>query len=196
MHHYRVTTRGMSRDVRWYADLAEMLSRRDAAPFIRAAADRNISSAQLSPASPEAASAATGTPRVRTRGDHLSTLGGPALGGDTGAAGVATSSIAAGTPVVLEADCTFFSIDMRRSPQLARLFWQIEAALVFAPWIRQQAGAVVSRLRAISRARGVADGRFHALHVRVEADWVEHCRKWEVPGERDNCMTNTHQLDR
>jgi len=97
MHHYRVTTRGMSRDVRWYADLAEMLSRRDAAPFIRAAADRNISSAQLSPASPEAASAATGTPRVRTRGDHLSTAGGPALGGDTGAAGVATSSIAAGT---------------------------------------------------------------------------------------------------
>jgi hypothetical protein len=98
--------------------------------------------------------------------------------------------------VVLEADCTFFSIDMVHSPPLASLFWQIEAALVFSPWIRQQADAVVSRLRAISLARGVADGRFNALHVRVETDWVEHCRKWEVPGERDNCMTHTHQLDR
>jgi hypothetical protein len=101
-----------------------------------------------------------------------------------------------GAPVVLQADCTFFSINMARSPQLASLFWQIEAALVFAPSIRQLAGNVVSRLRDISRARGVADGRFHALHVRVEKDWVEHCRIWEMPGMRDNCMSNTEQLDR
>mmetsp|Transcript_30888 Transcript_30888/g.98658 ORF Transcript_30888/g.98658 Transcript_30888/m.98658 type:complete len:322 (-) Transcript_30888:121-1086(-) len=197
MHHYRVTTRGTSRDARWYADLAEMLSRRHAAPTTRAVPI--ISSAHPVPAF-GAASAAAGTSRAPPGGRQPSDTEGPARGGGTEATGLPSSPVLpsspAGAPVVIEADCAFFSIDMARSRQLASLFWQIESALVFSASIRQQAGDVISRLRAISRSRGVADGRFHALHIRVEADWVEHCRNWEVPGMRDNCMRNSYQLDK
>jgi len=51
------------------------------------------------------------------------------------------------------------------------------------------------QIRAISRSRGVPDGRFNALHVRVESDWILHCKNWEIPGMRDNCMTHTEHLD-
>ena len=33
--------------------------------------------------------------------------------------------------------------------------------------------------------------------MRVETDWVEHCKRWEDPAAgRDNCFTNTDNLDR
>ena len=101
------------------------------------------------------------------------------------------------TGAVFVADCPFFSLEMKHNAHLRELFWLIDNALVFAPWLRERAGHVTDRLANISRARGVDDGGFNALHVRTEPDWVEHCKLWEdKDAGRDNCMTNTDQLVR
>jgi len=82
-----------------------------------------------------------------------------------------------------------------------RDFWAIDEALVFSPELRAFADRVVAGLRRRSVASG-SDGAFNALHLRVEADWLEHCSKWEAspkpPGvaPNDNCMTHTYELDR
>ena len=95
------------------------------------------------------------------------------------------------------ADCTFFSIQTANDESLRSLFWSIDRALVFATPLRERAERAVARLRALSRERGFPDGRFNALHLRVEEDWRQHCRHWEDPhAGRDNCMTNSEQLHR
>jgi len=76
--------------------------------------------------------------------------------------------------VVVEADCGIFAL-IQTTEELQSLFWRIDDALIFSPWIRTHADAAAARLRNMSRARGVADGRFNALHIRAEKDWVEHC---------------------
>ena len=97
-------------------------------------------------------------------------------------------------------NCTFGAIDMRGDLELQRQYWDIDSALVLAPELADAAGQVIARLRQRSIERGTG-GAFNALHVRVEPDWVLHCSKWEnLPRRagddpRDNCMTNTDQLD-
>ena len=94
-------------------------------------------------------------------------------------------------------DCTLFSLN-KQDDAMQKLFWEIDAALVPSTEIQRIADVTVSRLRARSEALG-SGGRFTALHLRVEDDWIEHCARWEsntsVP-PRDNCMTNTDNLHR
>ena len=92
--------------------------------------------------------------------------------------------------------CTLNLLDKRGDASLEQLFWRIDAALVPAPAITDAASRVIAALRADSLARG-GNGAYTALHMRVETDWVEHCKRWEDPAAgRDNCFTNTDNLDR
>ena len=111
---------------------------------------------------------------------------------------VARDHVADGnSTAVLVGDCAFFSLQMQQDPDLGKLFWQIDSALVFAHWIQEKANRIVTSITRASRALGVLDGSFNALHVRSEPDWKQHCQKWEdVAAERDNCMTNTERLPR
>ena len=93
--------------------------------------------------------------------------------------------------------CTWMAVD-KRHPAAARLFWRIDAALKPAAPVQAAADAIVRKMRAQSRLHGT-QGRFNALHLRVEPDWVQHCARWESNASaspRDNCMTNTDRLDR
>ena len=96
--------------------------------------------------------------------------------------------------VVVEADCGIFAL-IQTTEELQSLYWRIDDALIFSPWIRTHADAAAARLRNMSRARGVADGRFNALHIRAEKDWVEHCNSG-LGGHYPHCMRNTDQLHR
>jgi len=66
------------------------------------------------------------------------------------------------------------------------LWWAINRALVPSESPRKQADAIMDRLKSMSQS-----GAYTALHLRIEDDWVEHCKIWEG----DNCMTNTDVLD-
>jgi hypothetical protein len=92
--------------------------------------------------------------------------------------------------------CALNLLDKRGDLSLKQLFWRIDAALVPAPAITDAASRVIAALRADSRARG-GNGTYTTLHMRVEPDWVEHCKRWENPAAgHDNCLTNTDNLDR
>uniref|UniRef100_A0A7S0Q5S7 O-fucosyltransferase family protein n=1 Tax=Coccolithus braarudii TaxID=221442 RepID=A0A7S0Q5S7_9EUKA len=92
--------------------------------------------------------------------------------------------------------CTFAGLDKRDNESMQQLFWKIDAALMPATQIQDAAGETIKELRARSERLG-GHGRFNALHLRVEEDWVEHCARWESRSSqppRDNCMTNTDAL--
>ena len=93
-------------------------------------------------------------------------------------------------PLWLEVDgCAMFSLDKRGDESLRALFWKIDAALAWSPRIVAAADAIVHRIRQLSLGAGGA-GKFSALHMRIEQDWVDHCARWVG----DNCMTNTDTL--
>eukprot|EP00316_Scyphosphaera_apsteinii_P023193 CAMPEP_0119303636 /NCGR_PEP_ID=MMETSP1333-20130426/5036_1 /TAXON_ID=418940 /ORGANISM="Scyphosphaera apsteinii, Strain RCC1455" /LENGTH=617 /DNA_ID=CAMNT_0007306367 /DNA_START=214 /DNA_END=2064 /DNA_ORIENTATION=- len=98
--------------------------------------------------------------------------------------------------------CTLMSLS--KSSRLSsgylmqKLHWLIDAALVPAAEIQESAKATVSKMQELSHALG-GGGHFSALHLRVEDDWLEHCKQWESSTStppRDNCMTNTDSLSR
>jgi hypothetical protein len=106
--------------------------------------------------------------------------------------------------------------DVRRRLQsdMVDLMWRINGALQFSRAVREPAQRLMASLkelpnrhiegvrsgdakpkesgRGIGRdnARGqlpIGDSGYVALHVRMEDDWLEHCKTWEG----DNCLTNT-----
>jgi hypothetical protein len=96
----------------------------------------------------------------------------------------------------LEFDCTFLALDSRGDQHLLELYWKMDDALHFAPRIVDAADRIVSGLQSRSLSQG-GDGSFSALHLRIEEDWITHCRLWEnyqAPNIRDNCLTNTDNL--
>jgi len=98
---------------------------------------------------------------------------------------------------LVKLNCPLFAVGIKGSAVLERMFWRVDAALTYAKGIRVIADEIVAELRKRSVARG-ADGEFNALHLRVEQDWVTHCKHWETHvGEfpKDNCMTNTDVLN-
>ena len=90
--------------------------------------------------------------------------------------------------------CAMNLLNKKGDASLEQLFWKVDAALVPAPAITDAASRVIAALRADSLARGGA-GAYTALHMRVETDWIEHCKRWERGGGA-NCFTNTDNLDR
>ena len=100
-------------------------------------------------------------------------------------------------------ECPRFAVDMRgaRSAALRLQFWRIDRALVYADRIVSAADHVVAHIRKQSITLG-GNGKFTALHLRVEPDWVAHCQVWGFEPDSgadpatSNCMTNTDQLDR
>ena len=103
---------------------------------------------------------------------------------------------AAAGKTLIAADCAFFSVKVV-GHHLRHLFWAIDGALTFSPWIQSAADLAVQQLHAITGGgrHGATDHGFNALHLRNEADWLDHCAQWENKAAgRDNCMTNTDQL--
>ena len=101
-------------------------------------------------------------------------------------------------PPRLRFGCTLMSLDKRNSRAAEKLFWSIDAALVPAAEILRRAQETRARLQASANMLG-GGGHFTALHLRVEADWVEHCKRWEsstADPPRDNCFSNTDNLHR
>ena len=102
------------------------------------------------------------------------------------------------SPPRLRFGCTLMSLDKRNSRAAEKLFWSIDAALVPAAEILWRAQETTARLQASANMLG-GGGRFTALHLRVETDWVEHCKRWESSTSdppRDNCLSNTDILHR
>ena len=92
--------------------------------------------------------------------------------------------------------CALNLLNKQGDASLEQLFWRVDAALVPAPAITDAASRVITALRADSLARG-GGGAYTALHMRVETDWIEHCKRWENPATgHANCFTNTDNLDR
>ena len=94
-------------------------------------------------------------------------------------------------------DCAYGAVDRADRAEKRELFWKLEEALVPSQHISDAAEAIKELLRARSKAAG-ADGGYTALHLRVEPDWVEHCKLWDAtqPEAERNCMTNSLILDR
>ena len=94
-------------------------------------------------------------------------------------------------------DCAYGAVDRADRAEKRELFWKLEQALVPSQHISDAAEAIKELLRARSKAAG-ADGGYTALHLRVEPDWVEHCKLWDAtqPEAERNCMTNSLILDR
>jgi len=105
------------------------------------------------------------------------------------------------TPKHIVFDCAFFGLDLtpRGTSQdiqkfapsrpsfpettLVNNFWFIHTqALQFNAALVSKAQHIIKKLK--------SKGRYVALHLRVEEDWVTHCRHW--PG--NNCMTHTDDL--
>ena len=98
-------------------------------------------------------------------------------------------------PAALHFGCTFAAVDLSH-PRLQQLFWEIDAALVFASPVKVIAQRIVAELRKRALARGSGEV-FNALHLRVEHDWQLHCTRWEThvgDQPRDNCMRNTDNI--
>lgn len=72
----------------------------------------------------------------------------------------------------IELDCTFNSLHTLASDtELGDLLWAINEALVPSPAIAKE----IQIVRAALDPSG--SGAYAALHVRIEHDWVEHCKK-------------------
>ena len=100
-------------------------------------------------------------------------------------------------PPHLRFGCTFLGVD-HSGDEVKQLFWRINSALTPAAQVQFVANATISKLQRSSIKQG-GGGRFTALHLRVESDWIEHCKRWENNASdppRDNCMTNTDSLHR
>ena len=89
---------------------------------------------------------------------------------------------------------------LRRATRLShqQTYWQIDAALTPAAHITRTVEAIERSIRERSEVSG-GGGRFTALHLRAEPDWVAHCKVWEAANEGSdppvkNCMSNTEQL--
>ena len=97
----------------------------------------------------------------------------------------------------IQMDCAYDAVDKADRAEKRELFWKLEQALVPSQHISDAAEAIKELLRARSKAAG-ADGGYTALHLRVEPDWVEHCKLWDAtqPEAARNCMTNSLLLDR
>ena len=106
------------------------------------------------------------------------------------------SSSFGGAPWI-QMDCAYGAVDRADRAEKRELFWKLEQALVPSQHISDAAEAIKELLRARSKAAG-ADGGYTALHLRVEPDWVEHCKLWDAtqPEAARNCMTNSLILDR
>ena len=97
----------------------------------------------------------------------------------------------------VQMDCTYAAVDPHDRAEKRDFYWRLEAALVPSQHISGAAELIKKLLKARSLAAG-ADGSFTALHLRIEPDWVEHCKLWQStqPPEGRNCMTNSLLLDR
>jgi hypothetical protein len=98
---------------------------------------------------------------------------------------------------VVRLSCTFLAM-LITPGQVLDDYWLIDQALVPAEQIRSSADLVLASLQQRSVERG-ASGEFNALHLRNEPDWSDHCKLWEShegDAPRDNCKTNTEQLDK
>jgi hypothetical protein len=72
----------------------------------------------------------------------------------------------------IEMDCAFNSLHTHASDtQLGDLLWSIDEGLVPSPAIAKE----IQTVRAALDPSG--SGVYAALHVRIEDDWVEHCKK-------------------
>ena len=81
---------------------------------------------------------------------------------------------------------------VRHNPPMQTRFWEVDAALVPTRCKPRPTRSSCGCRR--FRAKGSPRGGFTALHLRVESDWIEHCKRWEKRN-RDNCMSNTDSLD-
>jgi len=93
----------------------------------------------------------------------------------------------------VELDCAFNSLDTKATDlELISLLWKIDNAL-------RPSAAIEKEIESITRLLDpTGQGLYSALHVRIEQDWVDHCKLWEDVNSsppRDNCMVNTHVLD-
>ena len=97
----------------------------------------------------------------------------------------------------IQMDCAYDAVNPVDRAEKRELFWKLDSSLVPAQHISDAAGMIKLLLKARSLKAG-ADGGYTALHLRVEPDWVEHCRLWEASQQPDgrNCMTNSLVLDR
>ena len=103
-------------------------------------------------------------------------------------------------PLHLRFGCTFLSVD-KNTEQLRHLSWRIDDALIPAIGIRARVNATIHKLKGrlnVKTKKKRRSSGFNCLHLRVEDDWIEHCRRWESNSSdppRENCMTNTDNLD-
>ena len=72
---------------------------------------------------------------------------------------------------------------------MQQIFWAIDAALVFARPVQVMANRIINRLH---KYKGGGKG-YNAVHLRIEADWIEHCKVW-TSKQNTNCLTNTWNL--
>jgi hypothetical protein len=74
-----------------------------------------------------------------------------------------------------------------------KLIWAVLNGLQPSALINKQLKIITNKLTAASPSK-----RYNFLHLRMENDWVEHCKRWEnIPdGQvRNNCMNNTETID-
>lgn len=90
----------------------------------------------------------------------------------------------------VELGCTFNSIAVfPDDSEVVGLLWAVDNAL-------RPNAAIQGEVDALQMALGASGaGVYTALHVRIEDDWVAHCRTWtDFNAGRDNCMVNTEML--
>jgi hypothetical protein len=75
-------------------------------------------------------------------------------------------------------DCAFGAISLQNGPMMQHLFWKINSALTFSETISASGTKVVTCLGEKSK------GEHSAMHVRIEEDWILHCKQWRG----SNCL--------
>lgn len=93
------------------------------------------------------------------------------------------SILSSDTPIVYTTEgCSIFSMDVKDHPDLWKKRWEIYETIRLRPGLMTYIDKVIQEL-------GTS---FVGLHLRLENDWMEHCKTWEG----NNCdITSTHTLD-
>ena len=94
----------------------------------------------------------------------------------------------------LEVGCPLFKLHSYYfSGSNSRVMWSVLLALKPANPYYKSVKTIIKRLRGLSHHK-----RYNFLHLRMENDWVEHCKRWETIPDgkiRNNCMNNTDSVE-
>ncbi|KAG2487834.1 hypothetical protein HYH03_013551 [Edaphochlamys debaryana] len=100
----------------------------------------------------------------------------------------------------LAIDCPLFKLaPAEMDPvQDEPIIWAILDAMRPAPHVRKHVESFQAAIRRFGGSDGKPAPKYNFLHLRMENDWVEHCKRWSsIPDGvvRDNCYNNTEEID-